>query len=104
MLPLFTPNSSLMTNNKAAKISAILLRPHLLEGSHVKPCEISVIYVCELHEIRGKFNKEKADALGLTVKEKYRILQRGYPVKSDLLDIMGVNGGVKGKTKLIRRF
>jgi ribonuclease Z len=41
-----------------------------------------------LHEIRGKFNKEKADALGLTVKEKYRILQRGDPVKSDLLDIM----------------
>lgn len=41
-----------------------------------------------MHEIRGKFNKEKADALGLTVKEKYRILQRGDPVKSDLLDIM----------------
>nr|TKS17166.1 hypothetical protein D5086_0000019970 [Populus alba] len=77
-----------LVDNKAVKISAILLRPHLLEGSHVKPCEISVIYVCELHEIRGKFNKEKADALGLTVKEKYRILQRGDSVKSDLLDIM----------------
>lgn len=57
-----------------------------------------------MHEIRGKFNKEKADALGLTVKEKYRILQRGDSVKSDLLDIMDVNGGVKGKTKLIGRF
>lgn len=57
-----------------------------------------------MHEIRGKFNKEKADALGLTVKEKYRILQRGDSVKSDLLDIKDVNGGVKGKTKLIGRF
>ena len=85
---LISDDHHVLVDNKAVKISVILLRPHLLEGSHVNPCEISVIYVCELHEIRGKFIKEKADALGLTVKEKYRILQRGDSVKSDLLDIM----------------
>ncbi|CAK7325117.1 unnamed protein product [Dovyalis caffra] len=77
---LISDDRHVLVDNNAVKVSAILLRPHILDGSHVKPCEISVIYVCELHEIRGKFNKEKADAFGLTVREKYRILQRGDSV------------------------
>ncbi|KAG4161433.1 hypothetical protein ERO13_D01G054332v2 [Gossypium hirsutum] len=72
---------------KDVKISAILLQPNGVEGSDVKPSDVSVIYVCELHEIKGKFYKEKADALGITVKTKYKELTQGKSVKSDLLDI-----------------
>lgn len=45
---------------KDVKISAILLQPNGVEGSDVKPSDVSVIYVCELHEIKGKFYKEIA--------------------------------------------
>ncbi|XP_021652986.2 tRNAse Z TRZ4, mitochondrial isoform X2 [Hevea brasiliensis] len=77
-----------IVKNEVVKISAMLLLPSCLEGNDVKPSDISVIYVCELHEIMGKFNKEKADALGLKVKTKYRELQNGKSVKSDCQDIM----------------
>ncbi|TYJ48535.1 hypothetical protein E1A91_A01G069400v1 [Gossypium mustelinum] len=72
---------------KDVKISAILLQPNGVKASDVKPSDVSVIYVCELHEIKGKFYKEKADALGITVKTKYKELTQGKSVKSDLLDI-----------------
>ncbi|CAM8983003.1 unnamed protein product [Rhodiola kirilowii] len=53
-----------------------------------KPGDISVVYVCELPEIKGKFDPAKAAALGLRPGPKYRELQLGNSVKSDCQDIM----------------
>lgn len=105
-----------LVDDELVKISAILLRPDgrndpksgpqestIEEGknesivSHcasnesgtvIKPGDLSVIYVCELPEIPGKFYPEKAQALGLKPGPKYRALQLNKSVKSDLLDIM----------------
>ncbi|XP_059640695.1 tRNase Z TRZ3, mitochondrial-like [Cornus florida] len=54
----------------------------------LKAGDISVIYVCELPEIKGKFDTNKAAALGLRPGPKYRELQLGNSVKSDYQDIM----------------
>ncbi|PSS07413.1 Zinc phosphodiesterase ELAC protein like [Actinidia chinensis var. chinensis] len=54
----------------------------------VKPGDISVIYVCELPEILGKFDPKKAVAFGLRPGSKYRELQLGNSVKSDRQNIM----------------
>ncbi|GMH15986.1 hypothetical protein Nepgr_017827 [Nepenthes gracilis] len=54
----------------------------------IKPGDLSVIYVCELPEIQGKFDPKKAEALGLKPGPKYRELQLNNSVKSDHLDIM----------------
>lgn len=69
--------------------------PELLKKSHshkaelaLKPGDLSVIYVCELPEIKGKFDPQKAAALGLRPGPKYRALQLGNSVKSDHQDIM----------------
>ncbi|KAF2323449.1 hypothetical protein GH714_035500 [Hevea brasiliensis] len=75
-------------NNEVVKISAILLRPSCSEGAAVKPGDMSVIYLCELPEIMGKFDPEKAKALGLKRGPKFGELQSGKSVKSDLQDIM----------------
>uniref|UniRef100_A0A2N9IXI7 ribonuclease Z n=1 Tax=Fagus sylvatica TaxID=28930 RepID=A0A2N9IXI7_FAGSY len=106
-----------LIDDEVVKISAILLRPscsdgsqHLNEepvmqnpsergldermdpniktGSIIKPGDMSVIYVCELPEIKGKFDPAKAMALGLKPGPKYRELQLGNPVKSDHQNIM----------------
>lgn len=58
------------------------------KGSAIKPGDMSVIYVCELPEIKGKFDPAKAVALGLNPGPKYRDLQLGNPVKSDRQNIM----------------
>ena len=52
-------------------------------GAMVKPGDISVIYVCELPEIKGRFDPQKAVALGLRAGPKYRELQLGKSVMSD---------------------
>lgn len=57
-------------------------------GAMVKPGDISVIYVCELPEIKGKFDPQKAVALGLKAGPKYRELQLGKSVMSDRKNIM----------------
>lgn len=54
----------------------------------LKPGDISVVYVCELPEIKGTFDPKKAAALGLRPGPKYRELQSGNSVKSDHQDIM----------------
>lgn len=54
----------------------------------MKPGDISVIYVCELPEIKGKFDPQKALALGLKAGPKYRDLQLGKSVMSDRKNIM----------------
>ncbi|KAK1434126.1 hypothetical protein QVD17_11044 [Tagetes erecta] len=80
-----------LINDEVVKISAILLRPEtngLKEELALKSSDISVLYICELPEIRGKFDLEKAQALGLRPGPKYRELQEGRSVKSDFKDIM----------------
>uniref|UniRef100_A0A2P2K614 ribonuclease Z n=1 Tax=Rhizophora mucronata TaxID=61149 RepID=A0A2P2K614_RHIMU len=76
-----------LLSNEVVKISAILLRPNRLEGSIVKPGDMSVVYLCELPDIMGKFDPAKAKALGLKPGPKYSELQSGKSVKSDLQDI-----------------
>ena len=53
-----------------------------------KAGDISVVYICELPEIKGKFDPEKAKAFGLKPGPKYRELQLGNSVKSDHQNIM----------------
>ncbi|XP_062156167.1 tRNAse Z TRZ4, mitochondrial [Alnus glutinosa] len=64
------------------------LSPNSRTGSATKPGDMSVIYVCELPEIKGKFDPAKAMALGLKPGPKYRELQLGNSVKSDHQNIM----------------
>ncbi|PWA89273.1 tRNAse Z4 [Artemisia annua] len=81
-----------LIDDEVVKISAILLQPanHGLkeDKNAFKSSDISVLYICELPEIRGKFDLEKATALGLKRGPKYRDLQEGKSVKSDTMDIM----------------
>nr|BAC41975.1 unknown protein [Arabidopsis thaliana] len=76
-----------LVDDEVVKISAILLEPSRLEESGSKPGETAVIYVCELPEIKGKFDPKKAMALGLRAGPKYSYLQSGQSVKSDFKDI-----------------
>ncbi|XP_043704195.1 tRNase Z TRZ3, mitochondrial isoform X2 [Telopea speciosissima] len=98
-----------LINNEVVKISAILLQPGCSEVRQLmkedcsmfnsqdpngkappvlKPGDISVVYVCELPEIQGKFDPAKAVALGLKAGPKYRELQLGHSVMSDRQNIM----------------
>ncbi|XP_042049465.1 tRNAse Z TRZ4, mitochondrial-like [Salvia splendens] len=97
-------NPFVLIDDEVVRISAVLLRPDKEEvsqgkNSHkpsspeptlnaTKPGDLSVIYICELPEIKGKFDPKKAAALGLRPGPKYRELQLGNPVKSDSQDIM----------------
>ncbi|XP_031484101.1 tRNase Z TRZ3, mitochondrial-like [Nymphaea colorata] len=53
-----------------------------------KPGDLAVVYMCELPEIKGKFDPAKAMALGLKPGPKYRELQLGNTVMSDRKNIM----------------
>ncbi|KAK4428125.1 tRNAse Z TRZ4, mitochondrial [Sesamum alatum] len=95
-----------LIDDEVVKISAVLVRPRRIEVSDstkdksyelsppesgvnsTKPGDLSVIYICELPEIKGKFDPKKAAALGLRPGPKYRDLQLGNSVKSDRQDIM----------------
>ncbi|KAH6758826.1 tRNAse Z4 [Perilla frutescens var. frutescens] len=95
-----------LIDDEVVKISAVLLTPNhedvslpVGEKSHqlssaesvmnaIKPGDLSVIYICELAEIKGKFDPQKAVALGLRPGPKFRELQLGNSVKSDSQDIM----------------
>ncbi|KAJ0643425.1 putative ribonuclease Z [Helianthus annuus] len=81
-----------LIHDKVVKISAVLLQPESRTRKEdefaIKCSDVSVLYVCELPEIRGKFDPDKAKALGLRPGPKYRELQEGISVKSDLQDIM----------------
>ncbi|KAK6141748.1 hypothetical protein DH2020_024517 [Rehmannia glutinosa] len=80
----------ILLNNGFVKISAIVLQPSQSESdvSGKNPASSSVIYICELQEIKRKFDAQKADSLGLKCGPKRGKLQGGEPVQSDLLDIM----------------
>ncbi|KAF1882747.1 hypothetical protein Lal_00002928 [Lupinus albus] len=106
-----------LIDDEVVKISAIIIQPNYFEcklpmpsnnpaheridhspealdspngkrQSAAKPGDMSVVYVCELPEIMGKFDPEKAKALGLKPGPKYRELQLGNSVKSDHQNIM----------------
>ncbi|XP_059285910.1 tRNAse Z TRZ4, mitochondrial-like [Lycium ferocissimum] len=49
----------------------------------LNPGELSVVYICELPEIKGKFHPDKAAALGVEPGPKYHQLKSGNPVESD---------------------
>ncbi|KAE8674119.1 lissencephaly-1-like protein [Hibiscus syriacus] len=76
-----------LVNDEVVKISEILLQPHCSQQSQIKPGEMSVLYICELPELMGKFDPKKAVALGLKPGPNSG-LQHGKSVKSDHLDIM----------------
>ncbi|XP_020209333.1 tRNAse Z TRZ4, mitochondrial [Cajanus cajan] len=86
-----------LIDDEVVKISATILQPNCIETLDspngkkkpvAKPGDMSVVYVCELPEIKGKFDPEKAKALGLRPGPKYRELQLGNSVKSDHQNIM----------------
>ncbi|KAJ1394656.1 tRNase Z endonuclease, partial [Sesbania bispinosa] len=106
-----------LVDDEVVKISAIILQPSHFESQLLKPSQssspkrmdhsaenldstngkkqpatkpgdMSVVYVIELPEIKGKFDPEKAKALGLKPGPKYRELQLGNSVKSDRQNIM----------------
>ncbi|KAI3935759.1 hypothetical protein MKX01_032943 [Papaver californicum] len=98
-----------LIDDEVVKISAILLRPSCCPSSNspdsdtknevvLKPGDISVIYVCELPEINGKFDPEKAKALGLKPGPKLRDLQLGKSVMSDYQNITVHPSDVMGPT------
>ncbi|TYG97928.1 hypothetical protein ES288_A10G077200v1 [Gossypium darwinii] len=86
--PIKASDPIVLVKDEVVKISAILLQPHCLEQSQIKPGEMSVLYICELPELMGKFDPKRAAALGLKAGPKYSELQHGKSVKSDRLDIM----------------
>ncbi|XP_054784169.1 tRNase Z TRZ3, mitochondrial-like isoform X2 [Prosopis cineraria] len=106
-----------LVDNEVVKISAIILQPNhsedpplvtseyqlqermshspehlgssnILKQPTGKPGDMSVLYICELPEIKGKFDPEKAKAFGLKPGPKYRELQLGNSVESDMQNIM----------------
>ncbi|GAU10965.1 hypothetical protein TSUD_112590 [Trifolium subterraneum] len=94
-----------LVDDEVVKISAIILQPcqspsqktdHSTDVdspnnkklSAAKPGDMSVVYICELPEIKGKFDPEKAKALGLRPGPKYRELQLGNSVESDRQNVM----------------
>ncbi|CAH9095462.1 unnamed protein product [Cuscuta europaea] len=103
-----TPNVHI--NDEVVKISSVLLRPRHSKGSlginvltdtvedgtkcfsepefSLKPGDLSVVYICELPDIKGKFDPAKAADLGLRPGPKYRELQQGNSVKADKQDIL----------------
>ncbi|KAF6138557.1 hypothetical protein GIB67_032451 [Kingdonia uniflora] len=87
-------NPIILIDDKVVKISAILLRPSCSGSSHLapasinqKPGNISVIYICELSEIKAKFDPAKAKDLGLNPVPNYRELQLGNSVHPT--DVLG---------------
>ncbi|MFS8000147.1 putative ribonuclease Z [Helianthus anomalus] len=89
-----------LIHDEVVKISAVLLQPETRTRKEdefaIKCSDVSVLYVCELPEIKGKFDPAKAKAHGLRPGPKYRELQEGISVKSDLQDIMVHSDDVLG--------
>ncbi|KAG0455755.1 hypothetical protein HPP92_023543 [Vanilla planifolia] len=75
-----------LIDDEVVRLSAISLKPNSSAGT-MKPGDIAVVYICELPEIKGKFDPEKAAACGLKPGPKYRELQLGNSVMSDSLNI-----------------
>lgn len=87
-----------LVNDEVVKLSALFICPNHSEGLPVRPGDMSVLYICELPELMGKFDPKKAAALGLKAGPKYAELQKGKSVKSDSLDIMVHPSDVMGSS------
>ncbi|KAF2593842.1 hypothetical protein F2Q70_00042882 [Brassica cretica] len=75
--PSSTPDPTVLVDDEESPRS-------MEEESCSKSGEISVVYVCELAEIMGKFDLEKAKkVVGVRPGPKYSKLQRGESVRSD---------------------
>ncbi|KAF8077273.1 hypothetical protein N665_1049s0007 [Sinapis alba] len=98
--PSSTPDPTVLVDDEVVKISAITLEPPRSkegEESCSKSGEISVVYVCELAEIMGKFDLEKAKKVfGVRPGPKYSKLQCGESVRSDEKDITVYPSDVMG--------
>ncbi|KAH9301436.1 hypothetical protein KI387_013019 [Taxus chinensis] len=81
---LLDPKRPRLGSETASKIA----EPTLKVQASYKPGDISVVYICELPDIKGKFDPSKARALGLKPGPKYRELQLGKSVRSDTGDTM----------------
>lgn len=88
-------NAIVLIDDEVVRISAMFVRPTNPKisvdsdlGEFLRPGDLAVVYVCELPEVKGKFDPVKAASLGLRPGPKYRDLQLGKSVKSDSLDIM----------------
>ncbi|MCO5614199.1 hypothetical protein L7F22_068479 [Adiantum nelumboides] len=78
-------NPIMLLENELVKISAVVLQSK--QSSDVPnrkgATRVSVIYICELTEVLGKFDPKKAFARGLRPGPKYGKLQKGESVISD---------------------
>ncbi|KAG2585973.1 hypothetical protein PVAP13_5NG004600 [Panicum virgatum] len=87
-------DSVVILNDEVVRISAMFVKPRYPNGAgslndiDMKPGDTAIVYVCELPEIKGKFDPAKAAALGLRPGPKYRELQLGNSVQSDQFDEM----------------
>ncbi|XP_019252816.1 PREDICTED: ribonuclease Z 1-like [Nicotiana attenuata] len=76
-------------------IFVVLLRPccskvcDSVKEVVLNPGELSVVYICEFPEIKGKFDPVKAAKFGVEPGPKYAQMQCGNPVQSDNLDNTG---------------
>ncbi|XP_062230438.1 tRNase Z TRZ3, mitochondrial-like [Phragmites australis] len=87
-------DSIVILDDEVVRISAMFVKPRYHNGAgsfkdtDLKPGDTAIVYVCELPEIKGKFDPAKAAALGLKPGPKYRELQLGNSVQSDQFDEM----------------
>ncbi|EFJ13513.1 hypothetical protein SELMODRAFT_122306, partial [Selaginella moellendorffii] len=78
------PQGGTIIDDDAVKISGTLLQP--CSGKNCEGTILlvpSVVYVCELPEVKGRFDPAKAVSLGLQPGQKYGLLQRGMTVETD---------------------
>ncbi|XP_030526385.1 tRNAse Z TRZ4, mitochondrial isoform X2 [Rhodamnia argentea] len=83
----------ILVDDDVVKISAVLLWPEESgqnNGVHsaMSPGDMSVVYVCELPELKGKFHPERAKEKGLRPGPEYRELQLGKSVFSKRLNVL----------------
>ncbi|GLJ16002.1 hypothetical protein SUGI_0265040 [Cryptomeria japonica] len=79
-----TPKRPRLGSEASSKIAGTAMK---LQENY-EPGDIAVVYICELPDIKGKFDPSKARALGLKPGPKYRELQLGKSVMSDTGDAM----------------
>lgn len=82
----------ILVDDDVVKISAVLLWPEESGQNNgvysaKRPGDMSVVYVCELPELKGRFHPERAKEKGLRPGPEYRELQLGKSVFSKRLNI-----------------
>ncbi|XBI63398.1 hypothetical protein VPH35_043827 [Triticum aestivum] len=81
--------ATVIIDDEVVRISAMFVKPRYNNEArnstdiNSKPGDTAIVYSCELAEIKGKFDPDKAQALGLERGPKYRELQLGNSVKTE---------------------